>query len=145
MTLTSPEFKNNGFIPKKFTCQGEDINPELVISEVPKNALSLALIMEDPDASGGNWVHWVVYNINASVSKIKENSIPGDLGLNTLNEKSYHGPCPPIGTHRYFFKIYALNIKPNLKTGLSKGALLKSIEGCVIEKAELIGLYQKEK
>jgi len=142
MILTSPEFKNSEYIPAKFTCQGQDINPELVISDILPEVESLALIVEDPDASMGTWVHWVVYNIEP-VSKIKENSIPGTAGANTLNEKSYHGPCPPSGTHRYFFKIYGLNKKLNLKEGLSKGALLKAIDGYIVDQAELIGLYKK--
>ena len=144
MILTSPEFKNSEYIPAKFTCQGQDINPELIISDISKEVESLALIVDDPDAPKGTWVHWVVYNIPV-ISKIKENSVPGTLGLNTLNEKSYHGPCPPSGTHRYFFKIYGLNKKLDLREGLSKADLEKAIEGHVVAKAELVGLYKKNK
>jgi len=144
MILTSPEFKNSEYIPAKFTCQGQDINPELIISDISKEVESLVLIVDDPDAPKGTWVHWVVYNIPV-ISKIKENSVPGTLGLNTLNEKSYHGPCPPSGTHRYFFKIYGLNKKLDLREGLSKADLEKVIEGHVVAKAELVGLYKKNK
>lgn len=144
MKITSPEFKHNSNIPKKFTCLGSDINPPLIIEDIPKNAKSLALIIDDPDAPVGLWVHWVVYNIPI-IFKIEENSIPGEEGLNTLKEKKYHGPCPPSGTHRYFFKIFALDIKLNFSNPPNKQALDKAMQGHILEKAELIGLYSKGK
>lgn len=144
MKLTSPAFKNNEFIPAKFTCEGLDINPALTIEGVPQGAKSIALIVDDPDAPMGTWVHWVVFNI-ALVSNIEENSIPGEPGINTLKEKTYHGPCPPQGVHRYFFKIYALDEKLDLAEGASKGALEKAMQGHILDKAELIGLYKKHK
>ena len=142
MKITSPDFKHNEFIPRKFTCQGEDINPALIIESIPKEAKSLAMIVDDPDAPMGTWVHWVVYDIGV-VERIEENSIPGKQGSNNFGRKNYGGPCPPSGTHRYFFKIYALDQMLNLKEGLSKQELEKAMQGHILEKAELIGLYRK--
>ena len=144
MRLSSPEFKNNDFIPKKFTCQGEDINPALIMEDIPKETKSLALIVDDPDAPMGTWVHWVVFDISP-VSQIEENSIPAKQGSNDSGRKGYHGPCPPSGTHRYFFKIYALDTMLNLKEGINKFDLEKAMEGHILAKAELIGLYKKTK
>lgn len=142
MKLTSPEFEHNGFIPKKFTCQGEDINPLLVIEGIPDGAESLALVVDDPDAPIGTWVHWVVYNIPV-VSKIDEDSIPGKQAMNDFRRKDYGGPCPPSGTHRYFFKIYALDAELNLEAGSGKDELEEAMEGHILAKAELIGLYKR--
>ena len=142
MKLNSPEFKHNEFIPKKFTCQGQDINPTIQIEDLPKDAQSLALIMDDPDAPMGTWVHWVVFDITPT-TQIKENSIPGKQGANTAGGNDYHGPCPPFGTHRYFFKIYALDTMLNLVEGISKVKLEKAMQGHILASAELIGLYKK--
>jgi hypothetical protein len=142
MKLSSPEFENNAMIPKRFTCQGEDINPPLIIEGVPEGARSLALIVDDPDAPMGTWVHWVVFNIPI-VSKIEEDSIPGRQGVNDFGRKSYGGPCPPFGTHRYFFKIYALDTELNLHEGIDKDSLERAMQGHILGKAELIGLYKK--
>jgi len=142
MDLTSPEFKNNEFIPKKFTCEGEDINPALIIKGVPAGTKSLALIIDDPDASIGTWVHWVVFNIPLT-EEIKENSVPGKLGMTNSGKKDFHGPCPPSGTHRYFFKIYALDEMLNLDEGIRKGELEKAMKGHVLGEAQLIGLYKR--
>ena len=144
MQITSPEFKHNEHIPAKFTCEGEDVNPALVIEGIPKDAQSLALIMDDPDAPMRTWVHWVVFDIPL-ISRIEENSVPGKLGVTTAGSKAYHGPCPPSGTHRYFFKIYALDTKLNLNEGISKGQLEKAMQGHIVDKAELIGLYKKNR
>jgi len=142
MRLTSAEFNNNEFIPKKFTCEGEDINPALVIEDIPSNAKSLALIVDDPDAPMGTWVHWVVYNIPI-ISRIDEDSVPGEQGINDFRRQDYGGPCPPSGTHRYFFKIYCLDAELNLKAGLSKQELEKAMQGHVLQRAELVGLYKR--
>lgn len=143
MKLTSPEFENNGSIPRKFTCQGEDVNPVLIVEGVPDGAKSLALIIDDPDAPMGTWVHWVVYDIPV-VSRIDEDNIPGKQGMNDFGKKNYGGPCPPSGTHRYFFKMYALDSVLNLKEGVRKKDLEKAMEGHILDKAELIGLYKKQ-
>ena len=144
MKLTSPAFENNKFIPAKFTCEGEDINPALVIENIPEGAKSLALIMDDPDAPVGTWVHWVVYDIGI-VSRIDENSIPGKQGMNDFCKKDYGGPCPPFGTHRYFFKIYALDKELGLDEGVDKKGLERAMQGHILDQAELIGLYKKSR
>ncbi len=141
MKITSPEFKHNEMIPKKFTCQGQDMNPTLTIESIPKEAKSLALICDDPDAPGGTWVHWVLFDMPI-ISKIEENSVPGKEGMNDFGRQRYGGPCPPSGTHRYFFKIYALDTELNLGNVDKKG-LEKAMQGHILDKAELIGLYKK--
>jgi Raf kinase inhibitor-like YbhB/YbcL family protein len=142
MRISSPDFGNNQFIPASFTCDGEDINPSLVIEDIPKEAKSLALIVDDPDAPMGTWVHWVVYDIPVT-NRIEQNSIPGKQGINDFRRKDYGGPCPPSGTHRYFFKIYALDRIFNLKEGISKEALEEVMLGHILDKAELVGLYKR--
>jgi Raf kinase inhibitor-like YbhB/YbcL family protein len=142
MKLTSPEFGNGEMIPKKFTCEGADINQALIIEGVPVETKSLALIVDDPDAPGGTWVHWVVYDIPV-VSRIEEDSIPGEQGMNDFGKRDYGGPCPPSGTHRYFFKLYALDAVPVPGRVVDKKSLEKAMEGHIIEKAELIGVYKK--
>jgi len=145
MQIISPHFQNNTMIPKKFTCQGDDINPTLLIRGVPSATKSLALIVDDPDAPMGTWVHWVVFDVPATIMEIKENSVPGKQGHTDSGKNCYHGPCPPSGTHRYFHKIYALDTVLNLKEGITKKELEKAMEGHILDKAELIGLYKKEK
>ena len=142
MKLTSKEFDNNKFIPKKFTCQGIDVNPSLNIRDIPEGTKSLALIVDDPDAPMGIWVHWVVFDIPV-VSHLEEDSIPGKQGINDFGKNDYGGPCPPSGTHRYFFKIYALDTQLNLEEGISKNKLEEAMKGHILDKAELIGLYKK--
>jgi len=143
MKLSSPEFEHRASLPRKFTCQGKAVNPALIIENIPPEAKSLALIMDDPDAPGGDFVHWVVYDIPVT-SRIEENIIPGKQGLNSLGKLGYVSPCPPTGTHRYFFKIYALDKMLNYDPGLSKAELEKEISVHLLDKAELIGLYQKQ-
>ncbi len=144
MKIASPDFENNNFIPRKFTCDGEDINPGLTIEGIPKEAKSLVLIVDDPDAPSGIWVHWVIYNIPIN-GQIDENSAPGKQGMTDSGKKAYNGPCPPSGTHRYFFKIYALDTALNLKEGVKKPEVEKAMQGHVLEKAELMGLYKRVK
>ena len=142
MKINSPDFKNNELIPKKFTCDGEDVSPGLVIESIPQQAKSLALVVDDPDAPMGTWVHWVVYDMPLS-SRIEQNSIPGKQGINDFGRRNYGGPCPPSGTHRYFFKVYALDAMLNLKEGLSKKELERFLQGHILEKTELVGLYKR--
>jgi Raf kinase inhibitor-like YbhB/YbcL family protein len=142
MKLTSPAFEHNQMIPLKYTCQGEDINPPLSIGGIPPGTKSMILIVDDPDAPGGNWDHWLVYNI-ALTSEIKENSVPGTQARNDFGRVNYSGPCPPSGTHRYFFKLYALDARLAFKGAPSKQELEKVMQGHILEKAELIGLCQK--
>ncbi|MCQ9207957.1 MAG: YbhB/YbcL family Raf kinase inhibitor-like protein [Omnitrophica bacterium] len=143
MKISSKEFKHNQSIPAKFTCQGEDINPSLKIEDIPKGAETLALIVDDPDAPMGTWVHWVVFDIPLT-GEIEENSIPGKQGNNNFGRKDYGGPCPPSGTHRYFFKLYALDQKLDLAEGITKEQLEQAMQGHILEQAELIGLYRKQ-
>ncbi len=142
MKITSPEFEHNSLIPKRFTPQGADVNPALIIEGIPEGAKSLALIVDDPDAPMGTWVHWVVFDIPV-ISRIDEDSIPGRQGVNDFGRRDYGGPCPPFGTHRYFFKIYALDKELNLKEGIRKRELERAMQGHILDKAELIGLYKK--
>jgi Raf kinase inhibitor-like YbhB/YbcL family protein len=144
MKISSPEFEHNQSIPSKFTCEGQNINPALIIDGIPKDALSLALIVDDPDAPMGTWVHWVVFDISLT-NRIEENGIPGKQGLTSSGDRNFHGPCPPSGTHRYFFKIYALDTKLNLNEDISKKELETAMQGHILDKAELIGLYKKIK
>lgn len=147
MKIQSPAFNNNEKIPDRYTADGEDINPPLIISEIPKNAKFLALINDDPDAPIGGWVHWVIFNIPVSGTslEIKENSTPENavLGINDFKKLKYGGPAPPSGTHRYFFKVYALDNKLNLQEGASKSQVEKAMENHILDKAELIGLYSR--
>lgn len=143
MKISSPEFKHNESIPRKFTCQGQDISPRLIIEDIPEGTNSLALIVDDPDAPMGMWVHWVVFNIPI-VSEIKEDSIPGEQAMNDFGIKDYGGPCPPSGTHRYFFKIYALDTTLSAATIKNKVSLEKAMQGHILAKAEFIGLYKKQ-
>lgn len=142
MKLTSPEFENNFNMPARFTCEGQDVNPELNIQNIPSDTKSLALIVDDPDAPVKTWVHWVVFDI-APTNKIFEDSIPGKQGINDFGKLDWGGPCPPSGTHRYFFKIYALDKILGLKEGIDKAALEKSMEGHILGEAELVGLYKR--
>src|SRR3989338_6389030 len=144
MKLISPAFKHNGAIPSEYTCDGEDISPELNIENVPENAKSLALIMDDPDAPAGTWVHWVVWNIPANTKVIPKGTSPkGVKGKTNFGRLGYGGPCPPSGTHRYFFKLYALDTILNLKEGSSKKDLENAMQGHIIEKTELMGTYKR--
>ena len=141
MKISSTAFRNNSNIPSKYTCDGKNINPPLQIGDIPKGTESLVLIMDDPDAPAGTFVHWVVWNIPPD--EIKENSVPGVQGLNDFRENSYGGPCPPSSTHRYFFKIYALDGTLSLDITAKKRDVEKAIQGYILAKAEMIGLYKR--
>ncbi len=143
LAITSPAFSPGGTIPAKYTCDGSDVNPPLSIRDVPEGTGSLALIVDDPDAPMGTWVHWVVWNIASETAEIPENSVPrGALqGTNDFRKQAYGGPCPPSGTHRYFFKIYALDSVPALKAGATKAQVEEAMKGHILGHAELIGRY----
>jgi len=147
MKISSIAFEQNGQIPKKYTCDGSDVNPPLKFEGVPAEAKSLALIVDDPDAPVGTWVHWVLWNIDPKTSEIKENSVPKSAkqGMNDFRKHDYGGPCPPSGTHRYFFKLYALDITLNLGPNATKGDIESSIKGHILANAELIGLYKRSR
>ena len=155
LALTSSTFTHNGAIPKQYTCQGSDISVPLAWSGLPAGTKSLALIVDDPDAPDPaapklTWVHWVLYNIPPTATGLKEAVKAGKLpkgtldGLNDWKRTGYGGPCPPIGRHRYFHKLYALDtVLPDLKHP-TKAQLEKAMQGHILEKFELIGTYQKD-
>jgi len=144
MELTSTAFEQGGSIPAKFTCDGADVSPPLEIAGVPDNTKSLVLIVDDPDAPAKTWLHWLVYDINP-LSKIEQSAVPGKQGMNDFGKKDYGGPCPPSGRHRYFFRLYALDTKLEIQEGASRKEVEKAMEGNVLEKAELMGLYERAK
>lgn len=146
MKLESPVFIDNEKIPVKYTCDGEDVNPPLIISGVPVGAKSLALIVDDPDAPMGDWVHWLVWNINPQIRKIEEDSVPdgGKEGMTDFGEPGWGGPCPPSGQHRYQFKLYALDTLLDLDEQATKADLLAAMQDHILAEAKLVGLYQRE-
>lgn len=142
MKLTSTAFEHEGMIPAKYTCANGEMSPPLSISDVPEGTKSMVLIMDDPDAPMETWVHWIVGGIDPSVKEIEEGTIPGTWeGKNSWGKNEYGGPCPPSGTHRYFFKLYALDIE--LGPLEDKAAVESAMLDHVIEKVELIALYIK--
>ncbi len=144
--ITSPAFKQREYLPSKYTCDGMDVNPPLTIENIPAGAKSLALIVDDPDAPRGTWVHWVVWNVDPGTMEIKERSVPtgATQGTNDFGNRDYGGPCPPSGTHRYFFKLYALDTALTLGADTTKAALEVAMKGHILAEAELIGLYKRK-
>lgn len=148
--ITSPAFNNGTYIPSKYTCQGLGVNPKLNISWVPNETQSMALIMDDPDAVGVvgyTWVHWLLWNISPTETVIEENSVPENavVGRNSQGTSSYQGPCPPEGrNHRYYFKLYALNIEITLPSYSTKDELLEAMDGHIIAQVQLIGRYRRQ-
>ncbi|MBI4415149.1 MAG: YbhB/YbcL family Raf kinase inhibitor-like protein [Candidatus Kerfeldbacteria bacterium] len=145
MQLTSSTFLNNGSIPSNYTCDGKDINPPLTLSDVPPSTQSLALIVDDPDAPGGDFVHWLVWNIPAATTSIAEESVPASAveGMTGFGKTGWGGPCPPSGTHRYQFTLYALDGMLDLSAGATKAELLMAMSGHILEQTLLVGLYQR--
>ncbi len=142
LRITSPVFENNGLIPAKYTCDGDNVNPPLKIEGIPSEAKRLILIVDDPDAPMGTWDHWIVWNIPPT-EKIKEDSVPGTEGLNDFRRHSYGGPCPPSGTHRYFFKVYALDTNLSLHPNSRKKDVEKAMQGHILAEGQIIGLYRR--
>jgi Raf kinase inhibitor-like YbhB/YbcL family protein len=143
MELSSPAFKHQEPIPEMYTCHGSNVNPELVIANVPEKTKSLALIVDDPDAPEGTWVHWVIYDIPPKTQKIEKNSKVGIEGLSDLGTFNYRGPCPANNrVHRYSFRIYALSERLELNEGFIKSDLERKMRGKILEQAELIGTYK---
>jgi len=150
-SITSTAFPNGGNIPRKFTCDGADASPELSWTAPPSGTQSFALIADDPDAPVGNWTHWVLYDLPAGTASLPEDvpkseELPNGArqGRNDFRRIGYGGPCPPPGKpHRYFFRLYALNSKLNLKPGATKADVEKAMEGHVLAKAELMGKYRR--
>lgn len=146
-TLSSPEFEPNQSIPTKFTCEGANLAPTLIWQGFPEETKSFALIMDDPDAPMGTWVHWVLFNIPATTKHLNsQNSTPNGAvnGTNSWGKTGYGGPCPPSGQHRYFFKLYALDANLQLKYKATKEDLEEAMKDHILAKTELIGLYQKQ-
>ena len=137
LSISSPAFKENGFIPAEYTCDGANINPPLYIEGIPKEAQCLALIVDDPDAPMGIWVHWVVWNIPAT-HHLKEKTVHGTQGMNDFRKHTYGGPCPPSGTHRYFFKVYALDELLVLPATANKQQLERAMSNHILAFCELI-------
>jgi Raf kinase inhibitor-like YbhB/YbcL family protein len=141
--LTSPAFEDDQVIPEKYTCKGEDISPPLAISGTPDAAQSLALIMHDPDAPNGDFLHWTIWNIDPETVTIAENTVPNGAlqGKTGFGHAHYGGPCPPSGTHRYIFNLYALSEKLDLAVGSSREDLEEAMEGLIIAQAKLTGNF----
>lgn len=142
LTIISNAFSQGGHIPKKYTCEGEDINPPLKVSGFPEETKTLAIIVEDPDAPNGTFDHWLVWNIPPN-EPIAENNIPGISGRNSFGKTGYGGPCPPSGSHRYYFKVYALDINLDLLAGSDKKALQEAMQNHVLASGELMAHYKK--
>ena len=148
--LSSTAFKEGGMIPRKYTCDGPDISPQLDLGEIPAKAKSMALICDDPDAPVGTWVHWVLYDwpvkdkiIPEGIPAEKELSNGAKQGTNDFRRIGYGGPCPPGGTHRYFFKVYALEAMLTVAPGLTKAKLLEAMKGHVLAEGQLMGKYKR--
>lgn len=143
ISVTTPAFQAGGDVAAKFTCNGANVNPELKINGVPNEAKSLVLIVDDPDAPRGLFTHWIVWNIDPKTTRVAENSAPtaGVQGINDFGKRNYGGPCPPSGTHRYFFKIFALDTKLELKPGARRAELDAAMRGHILAQGELMGRY----
>jgi len=142
LIVTSSAFKNEGVIPSKYTCDGEDINPPLNVENIPDGTQSLAIIVEDPDAPKGIFDHWVVWNVPPE-SIIEENRIPGISGKNSAGKTGYHGPCPPSGFHRYYFHVFALDSSLKVPGGIDKEQLQAAMKPHILSKGTLMGKYKR--
>jgi hypothetical protein len=152
ITVKSSAFQNGDMIPSKYTCEGADISPPLEWTAPPKGTQSLALISDDPDAPMGTWIHWVFYNLPPTVTSLPEAVPPlptlkqgGVHGMTSFMRLGYGGPCPPTGTHRYFFKLYALDIQLDLAPGATKKDLLDAMKGHILAEGELVGKYKRHR
>ncbi len=149
--ITSSAFEDGGLIPAKYTCDGADVSPPLQWDAVPEGTKSIALICDDPDAPMGTWVHWVLFNLPSDAKELAQNipteeTLPNGAkqGVNDFGRIGYGGPCPPSGTHRYFFKIYALDTEVGLQAGADKRRLLKTMEGHILGQDQLVGKYKRQ-
>jgi Raf kinase inhibitor-like YbhB/YbcL family protein len=143
IAVSSPAFPSGGNIPERFSCKGANVNPPLQFSGIPTGTKSLVLIMDDPDAPGGLFTHWLVWNIDPATTHIGEKSVPagGVQGSNDFGNAGYGGPCPPSGTHRYFFRLFALDQKLDLKSGAKRSALEHALAGHILARGELMGRF----
>jgi Raf kinase inhibitor-like YbhB/YbcL family protein len=147
MNINSTAFQEGGNVPQKFTCDGSNVNPSLHFGGAPAEAKSLALIVDDPDAPSGLFTHWIIWNIDPKTTDIAENSAPPNAvqGTNDFGKTGYGGPCPPSGTHRYYFKIFALDRPLNLKTSAKRKELDAAMRGHTIAQGELMARYSRNK
>ena len=146
MKITSSAFQQGGNIPSKFSCDGANTSPPLQISDVPPETKSVVLIVDDPDAPSGLFTHWAVWNISPQTSTIAEGNAPKEVhGTNDFGKSGYGGPCPPSGTHRYYFRIFALDRELDLPSGAKRGQLDAAMKGHVIAQGELMGRYARKK
>jgi len=143
MTLTSPAFNQDEAIPIQFSCDGDDLSPELAWAGIPEGAASLVLIMDDPDAPVGTWDHWLLFDMPPELEGLPQGGTAGTDGNNSWNRTGYGGPCPPGGTHRYFFKLYALDTTLDLPAGTAKGVLEAAMDGHILGQTELMGTYTR--
>jgi len=143
MTLISPAFAQDEAIPLQFSCDGDDLSPALAWTGIPEGTASLVLIMDDPDAPVGTWDHWLLFDMPPDLEGLAQGATAGTEGNNSWNQTGYGGPCPPGGTHRYFFKLYALDITLDLPAGTAKGALEAAMEGQILGQTELMGTYTR--
>lgn len=144
MEIKSPAFEHQQLIPKKYTCEGEDLSPPLVFKSIPEKTVTLAIIIDDPDAPGGTFDHWIAWNLAPDTKSLDENAKVPMQGKNGFKVNRYRGPCPPPGKpHRYFIRVYALDTKLNLPEGSSKKDVLDAMEGHILGKGELIGIYKR--
>lgn len=150
MEISSPAFKHGDFIPRRYTCDGNDVSPPLNWENVPEGTKSFAIISDDPDCPTGTWVHWILYNIPSDLRSLPEN-VPKDRqlkngalqGNSDFRRPGYGGPCPPGGTHRYFFKLYALDTLLNPGPGATKSDVVKAMQGHILGQCELMGKYRR--
>jgi len=147
LRVTSPAFENNGNIPLKYGCDGKNVNPPVQIENIPGGTKSLALVLDDQDAPRGTYVHWILWNIDPATEEIKENSVPEGAaqGLNDFKKNLYGGPCPPTRAHKYVLKVYALATRLELDPKSTKADLEKAMEGRIIARGQLAGVYKREK
>lgn len=143
LIVSSPAFKHDGVIPPKYTCEGDNINPPLQIANIPEGTQTLVLIVEDPDAPKGIFDHWVLWNI-PPIGTIEENSSPGISGENGAGKTGYYGPCPPSGTHRYYFHVYALDNMLDIQAGETKEKVQEAMEPYLLASGSLMGHYKKQ-
>lgn len=150
MLITSPAFSEGELIPSKYTCDGSNFSPPLNWQDAPPSAKSFALICDDPDAPRGTWVHWILFNLPSNVHALPEHIPAQEIiaggakqGINDSHSTGYDGPCPPGGTHRYYFKLYALDTMLEIKPGITKVDLLKAMQGHILAEAQLMGRYKR--
>jgi len=145
MKINTSVFEHEGAIPSHYTCDGEDVNPPLEIADVPKDAKSLVILVDDPGAPASTWVHWLVWNISPDTAEMGENSLPDGAveGITSFNKTGYGGPCPPSGVHRYYFKLFALDTILELEATATANEVKQAMSGHILEQVELMGRYQR--